>query len=184
MAVAPYKPGPRNGNSRHWKSDEDAFARWATILQRMPSACTAAMVTIVVTASLLLLLHPGVRYHASETAKAVMASGNPHSSSGSFMRYSHDKTGFCRLEYTVKTWDGHNARVCDPSLCVGREKLKVLHAAGSTRRWSAFHESAYMRLFNSNKINGWLQVGPEDPDGPQGQELQQQQHMLSLATYW
>jgi hypothetical protein len=44
---------------------------------------------------------------------------------------------------------------------VGSEKLKVLHQmpGGMMRRWSAFHESAYMRLFNGNKINGWLKVG-------------------------
>lgn len=78
------------------------------------------------------------------------------------MRPSSDKKGYCRLEYTVKTWDGKDALVCDPSICVGREKLKVLQldaATSATRRWSPFHESAYMRLFNGNKIDGWLKVG-------------------------
>jgi hypothetical protein len=151
----------RNGNGKHWRSDEDAVSRVAEALQRS-STCTAAIVAMVCTAALLLLLHPGVRYHASETAKAVLASGTPQTQTsvdGAYLRISNDKKGFCRLEYTVKTWDSKNAKVCDPSLCVGRDKLKVMQDPDNgKRRWSAFHESAYMRLFNSNKISGWLKV--------------------------
>jgi hypothetical protein len=151
----------RNGNGKHWRSDEDAISRVAEALQRS-STCTAAIVAMVCTAALLLLLHPGVRYHASETAKAVLASGTPHtqtSADSAYLRHSSDKKGFCRLEYTVKTWDSKNAKVCDPSLCAGRDKLKVMQDPDNgKRRWSAFHESAYMRLFNSDKISGWLRV--------------------------
>lgn len=156
-----YKHAP-HGKHPHWRAaDDDPVRKIAVVLQRMPSTLTAATITMVCTAALLLLLHPGVRYHANETARAVF-SGTPDSSSGAaYMRPSSDRKGFCRLEYTVKTWDGKNAPVCDPSICAGSEKLKVLHqvpAGGLMRRWSAFHESAYMRLFNSNKISGWLKV--------------------------
>lgn len=155
--------GYKHVNSKqHWRAaDDDPVRKLAVTLHRMPSTLTAAIITMVCTAALLLLLHPGVRYHANETARAVF-SGTPDSSSGAaYMRPSSDRKGFCRLEYTVKTWDGKNAPVCDPSICAGSEKLKVLHqvpAGGLMRRWSAFHESAYMRLFNGNKINGWLKV--------------------------
>lgn len=154
-------PAQRNGSSRQWRSDEDALLKWASALQRMPSPITTAVVAMVCTAGVLLLLHPGVRSQANETAKAVFggsSSSSPQGNSGAYMRPSNDKNGYCRLEYTVKTWDGKNALVCDPSLCVGREKLKTLTTAGNTRRWTAFHESAYMKLFNANKIMGWLKV--------------------------
>jgi hypothetical protein len=159
--VSPRKyNGHRHTNGKHWRSDEDPVTKLAASLQRMPSTITAATVAMVCTAALLLLLHPGVRYHASEAAKAVF-SGTPQKDTGAYMRVSNDRKGLCRLEYTVKTWDGKNAPVCDPSICVGSEKLKVLHQmpGGMMRRWSSFHESAYMRLFNGNKINGWLKVG-------------------------
>lgn len=160
--VSPRKYNHCNGHSKgHWRADEDAVTRLAATLHRMPSTCTAATVAMVCTTALLLLLHPGVQYHANEAAKAaLMSGGTPHSSSGAYLRASSDKKGFCRLEYTVKTWDGKNAPVCDPSLCRGSEKLRVMQSVpqGNTRRWSAFHESAYMKLFSAKQIDGWLKV--------------------------
>lgn len=165
IMVSPHKHNGHHKHSnghKHWRSDEDPVTKFTASLHRMPSTLTAATLTMLSTAALLLLLHPGVRYHANEAAKAVF-SGKPDSNNGAYLRVSDDRKGFCRLEYTVKTWDGKNAPVCDPSLCVGSDKLKVLHQlpGGMMRRWSAFHESAYMRLFNGNKINGWLKVRGE-----------------------
>lgn len=160
--VSPRKYNHCNGHSKQWRADEDPVTRLAATLHRMPSTCTAATVAMVCTTVLLLLLHPGVRYHANEAAKAALSTGgSPHNSGGAYMRISTDKKGFCRLEYTVKTWDGKNAPVCDPSLCYGSEKLNVLanlQQGQNTRRWSAFHESAYMKLFNAKQIDGWLKV--------------------------
>jgi hypothetical protein len=155
------------GGQRQWRSadDDDPLGKWAAaaVHGRGPRSCTNIVIAIVATASImLLLLHPGASYYAQETARSVMHGGGPQHGAdgdgGAFMHPSSDRHGLCRLEYTVKTWDGKNARVCDPSVCVGREKLKLLKAAGSPRRWSAYHESAYMRMYNGGQISGWLKV--------------------------
>lgn len=152
----------RNGsNGRQWRSDQDALNDLAEAVQRRLSPCAAASLSAVCTAALLLLvlLHPGVRFHAQEKAQAIFAGQQQApAQQDAGLQQSSDKQGFCRLDYTVKTWDGKDVRVCDPSVCVGRDKLKVLDAAGSPRRWSAFHESAYMKMFNAGKLAGWLKV--------------------------
>jgi hypothetical protein len=111
----------------------------------LATGCTATLL-------LLTLLYPslGARGHTQLKARVSGAYA-------ALTEQSSDRQGNCRLEYTVKTWDAKYARVCDPSVCAGRDKLKMLAAAGP-RRWSPAHEAAYMQLYNANTIDGWLKV--------------------------
>lgn len=124
-------------------------------VQRAPARRAACLAT---TALMLILLfsHPGVRYHATESLQRVLGIGRSSSGSADF-KVSNSK-GLCRLEYSVATFDGKNAPVCSPQLCMGREKLKVLEAVSGPRRWTPFDESQYMNLYKGQNISGWLQV--------------------------
>jgi hypothetical protein len=71
---------------------------------------------------------------------------------------------FCKFMYNIPNWEGQDTPVCDTSICKGREKLRPVQppAAGSQqRRWSAFDEATYLKLFEGNQISGWLQVRPQ-----------------------
>lgn len=151
----------------NWVSD--THEPYALVLEsaarRAPSRRTICLAS---TALLLLVLfsNPGVRYHASETLSSLLgSSGNRSSSSSSSstdFKVSKSK-GICRVEYSVATFDGGHAPVCDPKLCAGREKLKILQGIPHNRRWSAFDENQYMELYNRQQISGWLQVCLQSP---------------------
>lgn len=65
----------------------------------------------------------------------------------------------CRLDYSVKTWDGRLVPVCDVSKCAGRENVTALgRPAAFERRWSAEAEENFMVAFRAKKIGGWLHV--------------------------
>lgn len=119
------------------------------------------LLTGLVFTALLLLLHPGVRFHATEQLRAVLGLGPSHGDEPVF-KLSNSK-GICRLEYTVRTYDGANAPACDPKLCVGRDKLRLLKDLKHQRRWAAYDEASYLDMFRSRNISGWLQVKLDTP---------------------
>ena len=118
---------------------------------------------LIATALLLLVFfsHAGIRYHSVESLRCLFGTGSNSSNHGSSTDFNvSNSNGLCRVEYSIATFDGGYARVCNPQLCVGREKLKVLEAASGTRRWSPFDESQYMKLYRNNNISGWVNVSP------------------------
>lgn len=149
--------------STKWLSDtnEPHVLLWEVAARRALSRrmmCLAATALVVV----LFFSNPGIRYHASDVLNSVLGSSGASSSgrnSGSSTGFKiSNSQGMCRIEYTVATFDGGRVPVCDPQLCAGREKLRTLQGIAHTKRWSAYDESQYMELFNSQKIAGWLQV--------------------------
>jgi hypothetical protein len=101
-----------------------------------------------------MLLHPGARYFLGEALKSAVGIRSYQQDVPSFK--VSNSGGICKLEYTVKTYDGINAPVCDPSICAGRHKLKNLINLKPLRRWSPYDEASYLGIFPN--ISGWLQV--------------------------
>ncbi|KAF8059198.1 SYP22 [Scenedesmus sp. PABB004] len=140
---------PRGGGPPHaaaaWAEAAEAAAR------RAPRRLAAGLLGLLCAA--LALAHPGARYHAGEALRGALGLRPSHDDAPTF-RLSRSK-GLCRLEYTVRTYDGANAPACDPRLCAGRHKLRLLRDLPHVRRWSAFDESQYKAMFNT--VSGWLQ---------------------------
>eukprot|EP00878_Enallax_costatus_P030343 GHUV01033033.1.p1 GENE.GHUV01033033.1~~GHUV01033033.1.p1 ORF type:complete len:185 (+),score=48.67 GHUV01033033.1:388-942(+) len=126
-------------------------AKWAPARH---TACLAATALLLLFA---FFSRPGVRYQTANSLGHLFGtcSSSNHGPITDFV--VSNSNGFCRLEYLVATFDGGYAQVCNPQLCIDREKLKVLEAASGTRRWSAFDENQYMNMYHQDNISGWLQ---------------------------
>eukprot|EP00775_Hariotina_reticulata_P008762 gene8762-8941_t len=71
--------------------------------KRIIALAAAAVVAFI------MLLHPGARYFVSESMKAAVGIRSYQPDVPSFK--VSDSNGICKLEYTVKTYDGNNALV-------------------------------------------------------------------------
>ena len=140
-----YKPMPGPSERR--------AAPWSQVVQS-PTVRLLSVTVALAFAILLILIWPQGALHVrfqtpvstSETATSLLAASTDP---------------LCKLTYNIPNWEGRDIPTCDISICKGREKLNLVAppAAGSQqRRWSAFDEATYLKMYEGNQISGWLQV--------------------------
>jgi hypothetical protein len=137
---------------------------------------------------LLLLLaarHPGARYVTGETLRGALRQSPsklqpiklpPSRLDAHLSNNSAASGGLCRVEYSVRTYDGALAPACDPGVCRGRERLRLLRDMPQRRRWTHYDEAAYLARFSSGNISGWLQP----PQVAYVKQLTAKQHSLGI----
>jgi hypothetical protein len=136
----------------------------APSLCQSPGVRVLTMLSVLAVGTLLVVtLHPG----ASASSSSMLHSRNCTSGPGVHgepapgpQAVKEDPSrGMCRHDYSVPTWSGEEALVCDPAVCEGGDKLKPMVAPEQKqRRWSPTEEASYIDLFRKNRFNGWLQV--------------------------
>jgi hypothetical protein len=75
----------------------------------------------------------------------------------------------CRLDYSVRTFEGELLPVCDIAKCVGRENITVLsNPAAKERRWSQGSEDALKGALKAKTMGGGLAVSMRGGRGESG----------------
>ena len=111
-------------------------------------AVAAASLTMLLTSSPSpsVLLPPATMYmHAHRRAMGSVSNHVPLSST------------MCKHQYTVTTWDGKQAPVCDPTLCDATPPLMKpppKNSPTAARRWTDANDAAYAAA--SQDVVGWL----------------------------
>lgn len=87
--------------------------------------------------------------------------------------------GLCKLDYSIRNWEGRLVAACDMTKCEGRGKLEVPEAPEREkrrRRWTDEAEGAYRELGRNGSTEGWL----EEPHVAIIKALTLKQHELGV----
>lgn len=131
---------------------------WLFTAAQRTSSCCIAFITVAAVIMLLLSSNADTIFTPESRPFATLGSTlNMSSNADSSSRYaSQDRP--CKMQYPVALHDSKTAPVCDPRVCIGRDKLGRLEKLPHIKRWSSADEVHYMTLFNTNKMSGWVQV--------------------------